>query len=82
MLVDFIACDVGRTKNDAAKEYGSGFVCKKCFNLAATYLTLMEKLRNKLQETFRLRIDLARQYIQVDKALSVQLTAVHKGLVQ
>ena len=50
-----LACDVGITTNDAAKEYGSGFVCKKCFNLAATYFTLKEKLRNKLQETFRPR---------------------------
>lgn len=57
VLVD-LACNDGTTRNDAAKEYGSGYVCKKCFGLTAKYLCLKEDithLRNQLQEKLHLR---------------------------
>ena len=52
VLFDLV-CDAGGAKSDASKEYSSGFICKKCFNLTTKYSAPKENLdslKSDLQE--------------------------------
>ncbi|KAL5479300.1 hypothetical protein EMCRGX_G022803 [Ephydatia muelleri] len=45
-----LACECGQSKRNVAKDYGEGYVCKKCFNAIAKYSALQEEVQNRKRE--------------------------------
>eukprot|EP00731_Ephydatia_muelleri_P002438 Em0001g2438a len=45
-----LACECGQSKSNVAKDYGEGYVCKKCFNAIAKYSALQEEVQNRKRE--------------------------------
>lgn len=45
-----LACEYGQSKSDAAKDYGEGYLCKKCFNAITKYSALQEEVQNRKSE--------------------------------
>lgn len=57
VLVD-LACEAGIARNDATKEYTSGYLCKKCFMSIGKFSALKEevgKLKGELLSNLSLR---------------------------
>ena len=45
-----LACECGQSKSNVAKDYGEGYLCKKCFNAIAKYSALQEEVQNRKRE--------------------------------